>query len=71
MRLLKKVNYKKAVIRVYLYANVQHICKVRLPWESSYTEIGEYPRLDTIDNLIKYACNEVDYYIDDKGNRLE
>lgn len=72
MRLLRSEKYRKCSIRVYVMANLQHVCKIKLPNDSRYYEITDYPMIDTVDNLIECAKQEIsDYYVDENGVEYE
>lgn len=71
MRLLRFEKYRNSSIRIYLKANMQHACKIKLPSDSRYYDLGNYPYIDSVDNLLNRAKNEIQTYVDENGIEYE
>lgn len=72
MKLLRSEKYRKCSIRVYLMADMQHVCKIKLPSDNRYYEITDYPIIDSVDNLIEYAKQDIEEnYVNKDGIEYE
>lgn len=71
MRLLHFEKYRGSSIRIYLKANVQHSCKIKLPSDTKYYELDQDPFNDSIDNLTRLAKKQIDISVDKNGVEYE